>query len=131
MIEKNKYAERIRNVQVLKLDSIHKTTSKSGIYFGKNIWIRGPYIKFNTILIAIPNEYRDFETANEKLHVDYLVLRNQSVVKRNISGKISAKSVILYGTISKSKADKIDEIFAPNNVEVYNMIKKGALKIKL
>lgn len=131
MIEKNKYAERIRNVQILKLDSIRKSTSKSGIYFGKNIWIRGQYIQFNTVLIAIPNEYRDFESVNEKLPVDYLVLRNESVVKRNISGKISAKSVILDGTISKSKADKIAEIFAPNNVEVYSMIKKGALRIKL
>ena len=131
MIEKNKYAERIRNVQVLKLDSIRKLTSKAGIYFGKNIWIKGQYIQFNSILIAIPYEYRDLQFVNENLPVDYLVLRNESVVKRNISGKISAKSVILDGTISKSKADKIVKILAPNNVEVYCMIKKGALRIKL
>jgi competence protein ComEC len=130
LIDRNAWAEGIRNVQVFLLDSIRKSTLKTGRFLGSDLWIHGQYLQFHSKMIAIP-EAGDVSISKRNVPVDFVILRNESVFKNQISDGLQAKSIVLDGTVSAMKEEKIARLYANTKVEIYAMSKKGAFKIGL
>ncbi len=131
MIKQTSYAELIRDVTVLKLDSVIQATSKLGKYFGGILWIKGSYIQVKSKRIFIPDKSTKLISVDNKLPVDYVVMRNTIYKPNNIQNFIAPKTIIFDGTVAKYKVDKITKYVVNKGITVYSMANSGAIKLQL